>query len=326
MSRARESLQAAIRGLTGVPHRELTKQTLADLHRELLALPPVAASAVIRDFLATKADAPTGLEFKLRPDGFLSTPPTLRVLLLDLLAQIDAPAAAQIAEAILATKESADEWAVALRAYALEHGTPEGRDFLKARFTEMLAYEPWRTNPSAGYLEAFDVVVYLQATDQVPTLTNLARRTDNRAVAHAALLTLDRLALADPVGALSQLATQPDLLAGREGARANFLARANVGDSQQRAVLEGYLLDARRTPEELSAFAGVYPNANYFVSNNLLTRTVTPDRETLVRMDREALAVVRSWKADPRFERLRPQVEVMLRRMETFVRQAGGPP
>ena len=58
------------------------------------------------------------------------------------------------------------------------------------------------------------------------------------------------------------------------------------------------------------------------ISHNLLTRTQTPDHDTLVRRDRAALQTVEGWLADPRFEKRKPQLETMKSRLEMFVKQA----
>jgi len=133
---------------------------------------------------------------------------------------------------------------------------------------------------------------------------------------------LDRLVMADPTTALAQLQTDLDLLKGRELTRANYFARADVGVVQQRDILERYLLNPQITPTELNAFAGLFPNANYMVSQNLLTRTMTPDHQTLIRRDRDAFKVVDAWLADPRFDRLGPYLKQIQSKLQTFVRQA----
>ena len=120
---------------------------------------------------------------------------------------------------------------------------------------------------------------------------------------------------------LGKLQSEPDLMNGREETRANYFARANVEDIQQKQILENYLLDPRRTAAELKAFAGLFPSGNFSVSHNLLTRTLTPAREKQARQDRETLRVVQEWIADSRFERLRPQLAQMKERLALFVSQ-----
>src|SRR5262249_19305615 len=149
--------------------------------------------AAIRQFLDSGADAPTRQGFKIGAKGMLTEAPTLRVFLLDYLAQLDPGAAAAYAQTILQTKSSADEWAVALRNYALANPTPEAKRFLQEKARDMMLYEPWQKDPSVGYLEAFDVAVYAGGPDFAPTLADLVRQKENRAVAHAAYLALDRM-------------------------------------------------------------------------------------------------------------------------------------
>ena len=120
---------------------------------------------------------------------------------------------------------------------------------------------------------------------------------------------------------LGEMLRQPEAMKGHEGTRANYFARANVQDEQQRRVLEGYLLSPWLSPGELEAFAGVYPNGNFMISHNLLTKTLTLDRATLARRDRRALEVVNDWLADVRFEKVKPHLESVRRRLEVFVEQ-----
>src|SRR5207244_6364924 len=116
---------------------------------------------------------------------------------------------------------SPDEWALALKSYALGNATPQGRFFLEQKVQTMLLYEPWQKEPSVGFLEAFDVAVYLGGTNLMPALTTLVRQRDNRAVSHAAFLALDRLAISDPAAVLDKLLIEPGLMKGAQAARAN---------------------------------------------------------------------------------------------------------
>ena len=186
----------------------------------------------------------------------------------------------------------------------------------------MWAYEPGQREASVGFLEAFDVAVYVGGTNLLPTLTGLVRQKENAAVAHAAFLALDRLAISAPLTTLGALGAGSEAMVGREQTLANYFARADVGEPGQRALVESYLLDSRRRGAELAAFAGVFPNANYMVSDNLLTTTITPDHATLAQRDRAALQVVKEWQADPRFAKLQPHLDTMRHRLETFVLQA----
>jgi hypothetical protein len=297
------------------------RAVLDDLHTRLAAMPPAAASRWIRDLLDSKEDLATQLGFTIGADGLLTQAPSLRVFLLNELARLDPAGAAAYAETILATMTSADEWALALRSYALGNSSPQGRAFLEDKLRTMLTSESWQSQPSAGFLEAFDVAVYLGGTNLCPVMAKLVRQKENQAVAHAAFLALDRLTISDPVAILARLQTEDGLMAGRELTRANYFARADPSDARQRELLENYLLNSQLSAPELNTFAGLYPNANYMISYNLLTRTQTPSHEELVRRDREALNAVQGWLGDARFEKLQPQLRTISDRLTTFVKQ-----
>ena len=297
--------------------RSLVRQLVGFLRQ----LRPDVASSTLQNFLDSKVDAQTRLGFHIGPNGFLTESPTLRVLCLDVLGQIDPRAATAYAENILSSRDSPDEWAVALRNYAFGNPRPDASPLLHEKMQTILTYQPWLANPSEGFLQAFDVAVYLGGTDLVPLLGDLVRRQDNQAVAHAAYLALDRLTINDPVSNLSFLAANPDVMEGREITRANYFARADVRDAAQRQVLERYLLNPSLADAELNAFAGLYPNANFMVSQNLLTTVITPNGAWLAARDTEALKVVGDWLQDPSFTRLRPQLNAIQHRLESFVNQ-----
>src|SRR5262249_33108009 len=115
----------------------------------------------------------------------------------------------------------------------------------------------------------------------------------------------------------------PELMQGRELTRANYFARGDVRDPQQRALLESYLLDPARSPEELRTFAGLYPSGNFMISNNLLTSVQTPTGEELAASDREALKAVEQWLNDSRFARVQPQLRQIQARLRGFVEAQG---
>jgi len=314
-----ESLRALAATLASNTSPEAARDALAELRSELSRLSPEAASDAIQQILDSGVDAPTRLDFKVGKAGFLAQPPTLRTFLLDELARVDRAAAGRYAEKILAAPTAPDEWALALRNYAWANPGDAGRDFLRGKTTTLLRHEEWQRNPSIGYLEAFDVAVYAGGGEVTTALTDLVRKQDNRAVAHAAFLALDRLTLSDPAATLAQLQQHPELMEGREMTRANYFARADVQDPRQRQLVEQYLLDPRRAEGELQTFAGLFPNANFMISNNLLTENRTPGRTELAQSDRAALEVVSQWLADPRFARLRPPLEGAQQRLKTFI-------
>jgi hypothetical protein len=316
-----DACQRAVTRLTNAHDAAAGKRALEELRRSLASGDKTEASAAIRRFLDSRVDTPTGLGFKIGSRGVLTEAPTLRTYLLDYLGQIDPATAADYARVILSSKDSPDEWAVALRNLALGDTSPAAHALLEQKTGELLSYGAWQQNPSTGYLEAFDAAVYLGGTDLIPTLTGLARLQDNPAVAHAAFLALDRSVINDPTPLLTTLLAQPELMQGREQTRADFFARADVRDPQQRQLVENYLLSPQTSPAELQQFAGVFPSANYMISQNLLTPTPTPDSASLAGRDAESLLAVQRWQADPRFAGVRPQLEQISVRLGGFVKQ-----
>jgi hypothetical protein len=313
------SLSGAAQRLRFAADAQAARRVFTELRDELRKLDKAAAQRAILAALDSGADAPSGLGFVVGPGGSLKEAPSLRVFLLDHVAEEDPAAAAAYAEKVLAGFTTPDEWAVSLRNYARGRSGPEARAFLQRKWREMVRHEPWLKNPSTGFLEAFDVAVHAGGTELLPDLAALLRQTDHPAVAHAAYLALDRLVIQDAASVLGALQRQPDLLVGREQTRANYFARANVADAAQRGLIEAYLLSPQVTPAELTTFAGVFPNANFMVSPNLLTRVATPAGADLARQDREALRVVEAWLADPRFRERRLELERIRARLETFV-------
>jgi len=295
---------------------------LNDLRQLLDQLPHNVASRVVQSFLKSGQDAGTKLDVTIHPGGRLGDASSLRVFLLDYLGEIDKPAGGTVAMEILSHYTTPDEWAVCLRNFAWANSDSAAHGFLEVKTRELLANTEWRRDPSVGYLEAFDAVVYAHATDLTPELATLLRDKDNRATAHAAYLTMDRLTINDPTAMLQQIVSNPGLMAGREQTRADLVARADIRQPDQRALVEQYLLDPARSQQELETFASIFPNNNYMISTNLLTEVKTPGAGELQELDREALEVVQGWENDPRFQYVLPVLGKMRARLQDFVQQA----
>lgn len=308
--------------LTGNSAEE-RRRHLGEVRRWLRDTPAEVRRAQLAAFLASRRDADLGGQFKVGADGSLTTSPTLRVWLLNEFSGMDRAEAAALAREVLSRPDSADEWAVALRCLALGDTSAAAHALLKEKTLALLQREAWQEQASSGFLQAFDVAVYLRDAEFAPVLSGLLRQTNQVAVAHAAFLALDRLVLAAPVESLRELQANPDWLAGREGTRAGIFARADVTDASQRTILETYLLDSRRSPGELSAFAATFPNASLFLSPNLLTRQATFDGATLLRRDIATLQVVRGWLGEPRFAPVREALRLIESRLAEYVSQAG---
>ncbi len=292
--------------------------TLAALRSRLIAMPSSEAVALIRSFLASGEDRPTGLDFKISPGGSLEEWPTFRTFLLDTLLAIDPSAAAAIGREILSSPATADEWALSLRNVARgESGSDD--DFLREKTEELIRNPAWQADPSVGYLNSFDVLVHTGSVSSTPLLSDLIQNKDRRDLAHASFLTLDRLVQRRPAEMLETLAADSALHASRPEMTAQQFARADLRDPAQQTIVRNWLLDPARTSTELHNFAAVYPNHNRFVSANLLTTELPADGADLAAHDREALEIVLSWREDPAFEPVAEHLGTMLSRLHSFL-------
>lgn len=300
------------------------KESLASLREKLFARPSSEAVAEIEGFLRKGKDRKTGLILKIGTGGKIEGWPTLRVFLLDLLLEIDPEAAARISREILTTETSADEWAIALRNVAKGERTEGNRDYLRTRTEELITNPEWQAQPSVGYLNAFDVLVYTGATESSPLLSGLIQRKDRRDLAHAAFLAMGRLVQRQPVDMLTRLKADRALQESRPEMTAQQFARADLRDTAQQAIVKSWLLDPSRTPTELQNFAAIYPNNNQMISQNMLTSEERVSGADLNVHDREVLKIIRDWRTDPAFESRSQYLEIMDRRVSQFVKSADG--
>lgn len=319
-------VSSAFDATRGNPTSDTTRESLLALRKLLIEMPAPRAVAAIRGFLTSGRDFKTGQPFEIAADGSLTTAPTFRCFLLDLLPTIDASAAAVIGREILAQATTADEWALALRNLARGEPLDPNADFLQRKTEELIANPEWQAKPTIGYLNSFDVLVHTEAVGSAPLLSELIRRKDRKELAHAGFLTLDRLVLRRPVELLTHLANDQALRESRPEAVAQQFARADVREPEQRRILKAWLLNPARTPNELRSFASVYPNNNRFVSSNLLTVEAPPSGADLARYDEAALQVVSAWAEDAEFAPVRETLELTISRLEGFVKGRENPP
>ena len=153
-------------------------------------------------------------------------------------------------------------------------------------------------------------------------LSTLIQKKDRQDLAHAAFLTLDRLVEREPADVLARLAADRALQESRPEMVSQEFARADLRDPAQRDIVKKWLLDPLRTGTQLRSFAAIYPNNNGFISNNLLTVQETRSATDLGDHDREALALVRDWQADPAFEPISSYLEVIAARLSQFVKSS----
>ncbi len=265
------SIAAALAVLND-PNNPNKAQALAALRSALAGADPKVALAAIRQFLQTGQDGKTGLRFKVGEGGVLAEAPTLRTFLLDQLGTLSTEAktsdAADVAQEILGSKTSADEWALALRniAWADPNGS---KTLLAAKAREMIGYQPWQQNPSGGYLEAFDVAAYSGDASLVGDLAPLAKTATP--LQRAAEIALERLSALAPAQVSSYLNANPGVLADLPLLRADYMGNVDLSDPAQEAQAEAYLRRSDVTEAEKEKFLARLATPAGFVSNNLLT-------------------------------------------------------
>ena len=251
---------------------------LAALRSRLLAADPHEAMAAILSFLGTGQDARTGESFGIQKGGGLAAAPTFRVMLLDLLGRIARDAgtdeAVTFSRELLTRKTSADEWAVALRNVAWS--SPDDRAFLAGKMREMLDYQPWRQRPGAGFLEAFDVIVFTRNATFASDLASLATSEDD-AVKRAAAAAMDRLSEMAPLDVMNYLNGHPAEFAERPFLRADYFSKADLSQAQQRQAVEAYLARPDVTAAEKDKLLSVFASPGTFVGDTLVTQQSAAD-------------------------------------------------
>ena len=275
--------------------------------RALLAADPAQAIAAIVKFLATGQDSLTSEAFALDKGGALGGAPTLRVLLLDLLGRIckttHGSEADEVARALLETKTSADEWAVALRNVAW--AAPSDRAFLAAKSREMLHYQPWRQQPSGGFIEALDVIVFSRDVTFVTDLAELVRGED-KTLQRSAGMALDRLAEMAPLDVMNFLNTNRAELADKPFLRADYFSKADLSQPSQRAAVEAYLSRPDVASREKGKLLAVLASPGSFAADTLLTDP--PPAEDPPQRSAGLRQTVGDWLKTNRFPELNPSL------------------
>jgi hypothetical protein len=288
--------------LAGLPAADATRR-LEEMARRLRAAPADLAVAVLLTLLDEGLDSPTGLTFKVGPGGNLATASTLRVWMLDLLGQLDPAEGARYARRIYERRDSADEWAIALR-NDWRVSAPAGQlADVRQRAVELVEDARWAKTPSPGFLEAFDLTVATMAWEAVPRLEQLLAPSQSADLRRASWVALDRLALETPADFLPLLAQRPDWLKSQPLVRAGLFARADLAVDRERLAVESYLARPNLAAEEGAKFFALTPNVNATVSHNLATTARVPTLHDAARLDRSALAALQSWQARPEFQR-----------------------
>lgn len=231
-----------------------------------------AAAAVVAFLKSGGDDAPTGLPFVVGPDGMMETVPSVRQALLDLLPSLDPVAALEMAREIMDQRTSPDEYALALRNMAWNDLEGDLKIELSGRFMDLLE-SPWLDQPSAGFLEAFDIAVEVggrQMFDRLVALAGEVTAKSNTAASRAAFMSLDRMVVRDRGLLSTAFSTNAGWMDFAPQQRASLMSRLDITEPGQRDVFSRYL----STPHavgELEYFAKVFPNENFLYGHRLVT-------------------------------------------------------
>ncbi len=308
--------------IKNAPGSEAARNTIDTLRKTLISDASDSNIRAIIQFLESGIDTETGFSFHVDKRGFLSGSPTLRVMLLDVLGIVDPEIAADYANDVFRSKDSPDEWAISLRNVAWNNPQSRSIPLLKEKLHEALTHDPWRENPTAGYLHSFDVAVYTQSMDNLPEFAAMLDQDNPKALAHAAFMAMDKMVLVDTRQSLSILLEQPRLLSDHPDTRAGFFSRAAITDSRQKEIVETYLSNTDTTVEEVEVFVALFPNFNLIMSNNLLTENPSYTLGEMAKIDRSSLGQAETWLNDNRFQHLRPQLELLVSRLRDNVASA----
>lgn len=309
--------------LAAMPRDEVLA-ALADLKKQVHDLPPDVAAATLIALLKLGEDAPTGLAFVVGSEGVLEESPSYRVALLDLLGQTEPEAIVSYSRSILSETKHPDEYAIALRNLAwLNHEKELDREIVGA-FTSLLDRVDWRTAPTTGYLEAFDVAVAIGGPSMLAQLVSVLRLTtpegkvSEPAVNRAAFIALDRIMLREPDLVAGIYVADPSFMDFAPNHRASLLSRLDPASPAQAQALRTFFQSTPADAPVLDYFARIFPNANYFDGNRLVTSWETPGSARISERDARVIAFVNTLIADPAYGKVAPVLQAVRTRIQSF--------
>jgi hypothetical protein len=290
---------------------------LKALKASIHALPPDVAAATLIAWLDSGADAPTRLSFVVGAEGVMDESPTFRTALLDLLGQTDPVASLGYSQDLLAAKPGPEEYALALRNLAWLNPDGAQTALIRQSFLALLTDPALSEQPTPGYLESFDVAVAVANADLVRALlANQSTQLGNDVLSRTTFIALDRIMLRTPEAILDAFAADPRFLADQPNWRASLLARLDPSNPEHVEQLRNYLLKTPHAETELGYFASIYPLANFFEGNRLVTGWETVNQaQTIPERDAAARKLMEGLLAEPGFKGVAPSIETILQRV-----------
>jgi len=308
-----------IEKLHAAENREDIQSILSEMEAELLSLPAEQAASVITEFLNTDDDVDLGMPFRVGTDGRLGAQPTLRVAVLDLLGQIAPDVAMNYSMYIFESSSNPDEWAVAIRNYG-RLAQPGNDPYFDSVIRQMVTLEEWQKEPTGGYLEALDAVVFNKQYDLVPDLIELRNKDSQMALVLD--MVVDAMVQYDRSEAFIEFNEMMPLMDEVPRLRANLMARADVRDSNQKQIVEEYLLDPGVDIEEKSFFLRLFPNFSRFASERLLTEDKKLPIQEKALIDAATFQAIIEWEDDNRFKDIVTHLNRTQNRLAKYVSSA----
>lgn len=298
--------------------KKSNQRELERLRAQLVAAKIDAATVAILSFLRSGRDCPTGLDFVVVEGGLLESAPTLRMMLLDQLARIDPVAAGNFSQELLSRGCAPCESSLALRNLHWASSDAGAEALFRESTLRHISNDRWAESPEAGYLEGYDAAVQLDDPIAVGILARRASGVPNNKTTYASQLALERLAAGGNPSVLHAIA-ECELPARF---KAEILARADLRDQEQRAVLESFLLDPSQNAAH-GAFLLAFPMASHSSSPRLITEESLPTGGDQLERDRAALKAAKEWMAEQRFAAHQDGLDRAQKRLEDFLATNG---
>ncbi|MDA0348937.1 MAG: hypothetical protein O3C20_16210 [Verrucomicrobia bacterium] len=277
--------------------------------------PSEIAAKSVQAVLESGVDAFAFGRFSPGADGFLQSYPTFRTALLDRLEKLDPALAVEVGKAILNASEKVDEWAISLRTLSRHGASRTDEHFLNTKVQELLLRETWLEEPTFSFLHAFDAAVQAGQLASIERLGELMTEPPNRAVGHAATISVDRFFQQHAAVGANYLVEHPDFLNASSGFRATLIARVNPINSNEMAVAERYLDTQAFSEEEKRTFLQTFPNFNSTFSFNLITGSLLIPREVMRERSVAAYNQLSVWLNEDRYPEFKDEITNTVNRL-----------
>ena len=259
----------------------------------------------LADFLDSGNDASTGRHFEVTVGGRLSGAPTMRIASLDWLGDADPQLAHQYSRGVLQTTTSADEAAIALRNIGKAVTPGVTQDFKRAA-KEFAVDDRWMANPTAGYFEGLDALVYSGSFENMQTLAIVAMKSPKYQPIISGIA--DALVSRDPIQMLRNSLENPGVLGDLLQYRPLWFARPRFGEPGYQEVLIEYIRSDSVHVDEKETFFRAFPRFRKLTAPRLLTEDQLMSGPEM----REQFDASRQFLSDIQNEGINSNLELMI--------------